>query len=189
MPKYSFFYKQTIIERKIYCRRKTMIELWDLYDEDRKPLNKTHVRGIPLSQGEYHIVVDIWTITKAGKILIDKRHPNKKFGGLWECTGGSVIAGEDSVTGALRELEEEVGIKASSEELILIDSIRLEDRFADIYILYKDIDINSLALQEEEVIDAKLVTLSELDELCSNNMLASKKLYKNYRDKITLYTK
>lgn len=56
-----------------------MSELWDLYDKYRKPLNKIHTRGVPLSKGEYHIVVDIWTINKDGKILIDKRHPNKNL--------------------------------------------------------------------------------------------------------------
>ena len=79
-----------------------MSELWDLYDDYRKPLNKTHIRGVPLSKGEFHIVVDIWTINREGKIFIDKRHPKKKFSGLWECAGGSVTMGEDSITGVKR---------------------------------------------------------------------------------------
>lgn len=166
-----------------------MNELWDLYDEDRRPLNKTHVRGIPLSEGEYHIVVDIWTINRDGKILIDKRHPNKKFGGFWECTSGSVIVGEDSVTGALRELEEELGIKSTSEELVLIQSILLKDSFVDTYVVNKDISIDSLVLQAEEVVEAKYVTLNELDDLCLNNKIVMKEGYKMYRDKIALYAK
>ena len=32
---------------------------------------------------------------------------------LWECVGGSVMAGEDSLAAALRETEEEVGVKLS----------------------------------------------------------------------------
>lgn len=166
-----------------------MSELWDLYDEARKPLNKTHVRGIPLSKGEYHIVVDIWTINSDGEILIDKRHPNKKFGGFWECTSGSVIVGEDSITGALRELEEELGIKATSEELILIQSIQSNDSFVDTYVINKDISIESLVLQEEEVIEAKFVTLNELDDLYLNDMIVAKEGYKVYRDKIALYAR
>lgn len=166
-----------------------MSELWDLYDQDRKPLNKTHVRGIPTSKGEYHIVVDIWTINSNGEILIDKRHPNKKFGGFWECTSGSVIIGEDSITGALRELEEELGIKATSEELILIQSIQSHDSFVDTYVINKDISIESLILQEEEVTEAKFVTLNELDDLCLSNKIVMKEGYKIYRDKIALYVR
>lgn len=48
-----------------------MTELWDLYTENRISLNKKHVRGIPISKGEYHIVVDIWTINKS-KICYSK---------------------------------------------------------------------------------------------------------------------
>ena len=29
---------------------------------------------------------------------------------MWECVGGSVLVGEDSLTGAIREVKEEVGI-------------------------------------------------------------------------------
>lgn len=167
-----------------------MPELWDLYDENRKPLGKTHVRGDTLSKGEYYLVVDIWTVAPDGKILIDKRHPEKHLGGLWECSGGAVIAGEDSLTGALRELEEELGIKAAPEELVLISSIRYENHFFDTYILIKDIDICSLVLQEEEVTDAKFVTLGEIDELYSQNMFAVRNdRFKMYRDKIAQYAK
>ena len=34
-------------------------ELWDLYDGRRRPLGKTHRRGLPLAPGEYHLVVEI----------------------------------------------------------------------------------------------------------------------------------
>jgi ribonuclease BN (tRNA processing enzyme) len=52
--------KKYIGELTVYCHDELvkMIELWDLYDENRKLLNKTHVRGVPLSKGEYPIVVD-----------------------------------------------------------------------------------------------------------------------------------
>ncbi len=167
-----------------------MQELWDLYDENRNPLGKTHVRGVPLNKGEYHIVVDIWTITTDGNILIDKRHPDKPWGGFWECTGGSVTAGEDSLNGAMRELEEELGLKANPEELTLICSILYSECIYDTYLLIKDVELKSLVFQEGEVTDAKLVTMSELDELYSKNMFAVKNdRYQLYRHKIEQYAK
>ena len=33
------------------------MELWDLYDEHRAPLGRTHQRGLPLAPGEYHLAV------------------------------------------------------------------------------------------------------------------------------------
>lgn len=53
------------------------MEVWDLYDEDREPLGITHERGIPMKEGTYHVVVDIWTVTPEGKILLTQRHPEK----------------------------------------------------------------------------------------------------------------
>jgi 8-oxo-dGTP pyrophosphatase MutT (NUDIX family) len=139
-----------------------MTELWDLYDENRRPLGRTHVRGVPLDEGTFHLVVEIWVITDDGLILIDKRHPDKYRGGLWECTGGAVVAGEDSRTGALRELYEELGIEADKNELRLISSYRHPGFFVDTYVLRKNIDLGALRFQEDEVTDAKLVTFDEL---------------------------
>ena len=110
------------------------MELWDVYDENRKLTGKTHERGVPLGPGEYHIIADVWTVNQRSEILLTRRHPDKPYGLLWECTGGSVLTGENSVEGALRELSEEVGIHASKDELHLIHSICLKERFVDTYI-------------------------------------------------------
>lgn len=36
-----------------------MPELWDLYDIDRRPLNRTIQRGEALPEGTYHLAVGI----------------------------------------------------------------------------------------------------------------------------------
>lgn len=36
------------------------MEKWDLFDDKRQPLNKTHNRQDKMVLGEYHIVVDTW---------------------------------------------------------------------------------------------------------------------------------
>ena len=80
------------------------MELWDVYDKNRNKTGKTHVRGVPMAEGEYHIVTDIWTINLEGKLLLTQRHPDKTFGLWWECTGGSAKVGESSLESVLREL-------------------------------------------------------------------------------------
>lgn len=149
-----------------------MAELWDLYNDERRPIGKTHERGKPLQPGQHHIVVAIWTIVENSKILLTKRHPNLKYGGYWECTGGCVRAGEDSITGACRELYEETGISVSPAELIFLRTIVLPDRIVDTYAVKKDIVLSELVLQEIEVADAKLVTLSQLEEMCNNGEIS-----------------
>lgn len=88
-----------------------MEELWDVYDENRNLTGKTISRKNFLSgNGKYHLVVHIWIKNSNNEWLISKRTPNKFCPLLWECTGGSVLAGESSIEGALREVKEELGI-------------------------------------------------------------------------------
>ena len=165
-----------------------MIELWDLYDENRVLLNKKHVRGVPILKGTYHIVVDVWTINMDKKVLITQRHQCKPFGLLWECTGGSIITGEDSKLGAQRELSEEVGIIANTDEFIPIHSIRIHDRFVDTYITIQDVCLDDLKLQAEEVVDAKFVSYTELNEMWENGLVVPKERFNIYRKEIESYT-
>lgn len=95
-----------------------MAEYWDVYDENRLPTGRLHQRGIPLAAGDYHLVVRGWILDDQGYLLLSRRDPAKPFGGYWECTGGSVTAGEDSFAGVRREIAEEVGIDVSSAACI-----------------------------------------------------------------------
>jgi len=150
------------------------MEYWDLYNEKREKINKKHLRSNNniLNQGEYHIVVDVWIINDQNKIIITQRHPNKDFPLKWECSGGSVITGEDSITGALREVEEEIGIKLKRENGKLIFSRKREMDFKDTYLFNENIDICKTKLQENEVVNIKLVTKEELLEMVKNNEIA-----------------
>ena len=148
-----------------------MKEMWDLYDSKRMLLQQTHERGTPIPKGKYHLVVEIWTVNKKGELLLTKRHPDKPFGKLWECTGGSVIAGENSLIGAKRELQEETGITIEVKDLKQIHYALIEDRFVDTYIVSKDIGLPDLRLQVEEVIDARFVNIEEFHKLCESNQV------------------
>ena len=150
-----------------------MAEIWDLYDADRNPLGIKHVRGRRLRKGTYHIAVGIWTVNDEGKILITLRSDKKQdWPGLWENTAGSVLAGESSRQGAVRELFEETGIRASEDELVLIGTERTRNAIGDCYMVRKNVDIEDIVLQEGETADAKWVTLEELDDMIKNELVA-----------------
>jgi 8-oxo-dGTP diphosphatase len=70
------------------------VELWDIYDKNRQKTGKIHERGKPISEGDYHLVVQVWIRNSKGEYLISKRHPNKPHPNLWECPGGSVLKDE-----------------------------------------------------------------------------------------------
>lgn len=147
------------------------MELWDVYDQDRKKIGKLHERGQRLRAGEYHLVADIWTIDSEGKILLTQRHPNKNLGLLWECTGGAVIAGETSLKGAMRELKEEIGIQVDEDKLKLISTVRCKECFIDTYLNRQEIDLDAIKLQAEEVIDVKVVTAEELEKMHDHGLI------------------
>ncbi len=104
-----------------------MKEIWDLFDKDRSLLSQKQERNKPIEERCYHQVVSIWIKNDQGQYLMSNRHPKKKYPKLWECTGGSVISGETSIKGAVREVGEELGINLNPQEGKLIYSIRREE--------------------------------------------------------------
>lgn len=60
------------------------MELWDVYDINRKKTGKTHLRSVPLPEGSYHLVVHAIIENERGEVLISKRHPTKPYGNLWD---------------------------------------------------------------------------------------------------------
>jgi len=100
------------------------MELWDLYNERRELTGRDHIRGEEVPQGFYHLVVHVWIRNSEGKYLISQRSADRpSFPLMWECVGGSVTKGEDSLTGALRETKEEVGLTLSPEDGKLVYSV------------------------------------------------------------------
>ena len=92
-----------------------MKEIWDLYDENCKVTGKTLVRGNLIPEGYYHLVVHIWIRNKDNLYLISRRDGSRESYPLrLECPGGSVLKGETSLEGAIRETKEEVGIDLSN---------------------------------------------------------------------------
>lgn len=87
-----------------------MEECFDVCTIDRKPLGKICVRGSRLNVNEYHIVAMAILINEQGEVLLTKRSKNKTAAGMWECTAGSVLTGEESKEAIIREVKEELGI-------------------------------------------------------------------------------
>lgn len=92
------------------------MEKWDLYTRDREKTGLCHIRGEEIPEGCFHLVVHVWLKNSRGEYLISRRSADRPtFPLMWETTGGSVLMGEDSLTGALREVREELGIDLPPE--------------------------------------------------------------------------
>ena len=88
------------------------MELWDIYDKDKKPTGRTMKRNDwCLKEGEYHLSVLGVIQRPDGKYLITKRAADKAWApGWWEVSGGAAIAGETSEEAVKREILEETGL-------------------------------------------------------------------------------
>lgn len=151
-----------------------IMEYWDIYDIHRRKLGYCLARctGAELPEGctcraaladtgkldlrpeEYHLSVHIWFINARGELLIQKRAENKRhMPGVWAACGGAVMAGEDSLTAAVRESYEEMGIIVDPARLVRILTYTSPERHShmDVYMYRYECDPDALTLQEEEV--------------------------------------
>ncbi|MDR3148773.1 MAG: NUDIX domain-containing protein, partial [Oscillospiraceae bacterium] len=102
---------------------KPSTEFWDVFDSGRNPTGRTHRRSDPLPDGDFHLVVRAWIVNSRGEFLITRRAFNKiGYPGMWEVPSGSAVAGEDSLTAAIREAAEESGIVLLPENAELFSS-------------------------------------------------------------------
>jgi len=149
------------------------MEYWDLYTADRKKLNRRHRRGDRLNPGEYHICIFAWIVNDEDEVVMIRRHPDKTFPLKWDCVGGALLAGEESLDGILREVREETGILLNREDGILIKSGVLEDYIGDVWFFRHNTDLAGTRLQEGETVDIRLVPPEELKIMELNGELPS----------------
>ena len=150
-----------------------MSEMWDIYDINKKKTGRQVKRdSYQFKEGEYHIVATAIIMNSKNEILISKRAAHKRFGLMWECNGGSILAGETSLEGALREIKEELGIEFSKEEAIFLKEIRRDKilpDFKDLWLFRKDIDTKDITFSDGESIEAKWVSIDEFLKMFENS--------------------
>lgn len=148
-------------------------EIWDLYNEKRELTGRDQIRGEEIPQGYYHLVVHVWIKNSNGKYLISQRSADRPMHPLkWECVGGSVRKGEDSLTGALRETKEEVGLTLDPQDGKLIRSttgrvvngIRFSD-ILDVWLFRYDGPVSLKAATTSEVAQIAWLDKEQIKEL------------------------
>ena len=124
------------------------MELWDIYDRQRRTTGRFHVRGTPMGRGEYHLTAFVWVFNRQRELLLTRRAPEKEhYANCWAATGGAALVGETSLQTVRRELREETGIEADEADFHLVRSFREHSTFSDVYFLFHDIPLSALHLQ------------------------------------------
>lgn len=155
-----------------------IMEKWDLYDRNRNIIG-SHIRGEELPDNGFHLVVHIWIKNSKGQYLIAQRSETRKQNPLmWECQGGSVLQGESSLQGALREVKEEVGIELQpnrgkivfSKIRDYVDDIKFND-IMDVWLFEYDGEVSLTNATTEEVAQVKWLYPEEIMELYNKKQL------------------
>lgn len=127
--------------------------------------------------GDWHRAVDIWVVNQNGEVLLQLRSPEKdSYPDHWDIScGGHVVAGEDSLTAAVNELQEELGLEAQPQDLRYLLTWKttndcpkpgfINNSFNDLYILYTDKPLADLAPQPEEVSELRFFSPEELKSM------------------------
>lgn len=144
-----------------------MEEVWDLYTKNRQKSEYQIIRGSTIPEGYYHAVVDVFVINSKNKVLLVRRALDKDvYPGFWETgAGGSVLSGETMTHAALRELEEETGIKAKKIHVFATDESKIS--------IYTEflvrVDENTKIVLSDESIDYKWVNFDTFIDILKND--------------------
>ena len=136
------------------------MEIFDLYDRDRRLTGKTMVRGEKGPRAYYHLIVDALFLNGKGETLLQRRAKDKEIlPDIWSVTGGSVIAGEDSAQGIVREVQEEMGFTPDMAHGRVLQTYVRDGSdgvgyIRDTYLFFQDVPLSHMTLQREEVQDA-----------------------------------
>ena len=158
------------------------MEVWDLYTKYREKTGKEHIRGEKIPEDCYHLVVHVWIRNNKGEYLISQRSADRTtFPLMWECVGGSVIKGESSIEGAIREVKEEVGLDLEQEAGRLVFSkirgvdVKYECKayndIMDVWLFNYSGEVQLEAATTNEAADCKWMTVSEIRKLYEEKKL------------------
>jgi len=146
-----------------------MREERDLYNSNLEKTNKTYFKGDKVPDGYYPMVVMIAIENSKGEFLMQRRSKNK--GGDWGVTGGHPKSGESPIDGIVTEVKEELGIDIEKDEVIEFNNGCDGKDCYRMYYIKKDINLNDITIQEEELSEVKYFSMQELEDMVERNEL------------------
>jgi len=107
-------------------------EALDLLDEHGVPTGETKPRAAVHRDGDWHRALHLWVMHPDGYVLLQRRAPSKDLapGRVDVTVGGHLRAGELWLD-ALREAEEEIGVRLRPGDVEFLETRRSERRYPD----------------------------------------------------------
>lgn len=159
------------------------MELFDIVDEYGHPTGETVERDLAHAKGVRHRTAHIWLTRKVEdkwQVLLQKRAMTKdSFPGRFDTSSaGHIQAGDEPLESAIRELKEELGITASSEQLTFVDTFHTQyekefhnklfkdDEITFVYVYKGEVDTDQITVQEEELESVEWFDLEKTYQEC-----------------------
>lgn len=143
------------------------VEIFEIFERDGKVLGEKP-RHLVHRDGDWHKSVQVLVFNRAGELLIQRRSSSKDlYPDLWDYSVGEHLQpGENDVTGALRGLEEELGVtQATLHRLGQVEAIELTST------TYTDRELQQsftcryegpISIDQVEVAEIRWITLDDL---------------------------
>ena len=145
------------------------MELLQVFDENKNMLNESIERALKkeLPEGKYFMIILLFIQNDEGKFLIQKTSENRDS--EYATTGGHVSFGDDAIKTTIKEAKEELGITLNKDEIVEIETVTIKCCHVAVYYCKKNIDINELKIQTDEVENFYWMSPDEIDTLINEN--------------------
>lgn len=155
-------------------------EYFDVLDEHGNKTGIIKPRSAVHRDGDWHRAVHIWIVNDKGEILLQRRAPDKDtHPNFWDISvGGHLQTGDDPLTGAVREVKEEIGLDIPPADFQHLcehhSSVQphpgfVNNSFYNSYIVHTKKTLADMTRQESEVSELKFVPFSEFKAMIENN--------------------
>ncbi|MGI5887907.1 MAG: NUDIX hydrolase [Oscillospiraceae bacterium] len=163
------------------------MEYFDIRNPDGSVTGRIKERSLVHRDGDLHGSVHIFIIRDnrdgTHDVLLQRRsyHKDSYPGQLDTSCAGHLSAGDDYITGAIRECREELGLSIKESDLRLILEFRLDSdtefygkpfrnhEFVKVYRLMKPVEMEDLKFQKEEIEELEWMDIRDVFEKIYSN--------------------
>ena len=145
------------------------MEYLQIFDNDKNMLDEKIARSDKhlLEDGKHYMVVLVFIENEEGKFLLQRTSESK--GRVVATTGGHVVYGDNGLRTAIKEVKEELDLDIDENDLKYVDTFSWKNLFCELYYVKKNVDIDKLSLQEEEVESVMWLSKDEIEDLITKN--------------------
>lgn len=146
-------------------------ELFDLVNENDEVIGEVRRAVANSDPSMFHRAVVIYVFNKKGELFLQKRSQTKDIEpGIWSVSAsGHVARGDTYEQTAMRELEEELGIRTTMK--FIKKCVILSERETEINSVYQAIHEGPFVLPPDEVETGAFFSLKKIEERYAQNLL------------------